>query len=235
MNTNQPDVLYFAITSHREVHELASQIASRDRGYPVITLTARPGERKPALSVKRIREIVGPDTPIYFLRSYDLALRLSHLLPRLMTFSGGAGRLWWPGVDKDSRPEDHPKFIALRGDAEDMVYEWLEGEFHPAPALPLTLEEVPPLVHVIRCHRRLRGGRRVGITLISGMKLLAHFDDKRAVGHGELANSAGLSRPVAHRCLVELAWLGYLVETRERRFRLAGGRQRGELVELAIN
>lgn len=234
MNINQPDVLYFEITSHREVRELASQIVSRDRGYPVIALTAKPGMKEPVFSIKRIREIVGPDTPIYFIVSYHLALRLSHLLPRSMTVSGGAGRLWWPGVDEDSRSEDHPKFCALRGEAEEVVYEWLEGEFRPTPAPPLMPDDVPPLVHVIRCRRR-SCDRRLGITLISGVTLLAYFDDKRAIGHGELANSTGLTRPVAHRCLVELTCLGYLVETRERRFRLAGGRQRRELVEVATN
>jgi len=231
---NQPDDLSFEITSHREVRELASQIVSRDRGYPVIALTARPGEQKPALSLRRIRGIVGPDTPIYFIPSSHLAVRLSHLLPRSMTVGGGAGRLWWPGVDKDSRPEDHPKFCALRGEAEEVVYEWLESEFHPTSAPPLMLDDVPLLVHVIR-RRRRSCDRRLGITLIGGVRLLAYFDDKRAIGHGELASSTGLTRPVAHSCLVELTGLGYLVETRERRFRLAGGRQRGELVEVAIN
>jgi hypothetical protein len=229
---NQPDDLSFEITSHREIRELASQIVSPDRGYPVIAITARPGEREPALSIERIRKIVGPDTPIYFIPSYDLALRLSHLLPRPMTLGGGAGRLWWPGVDGDSRPEDHPKFYALRGEAEEVVYEWLEGEFRPSSMPPLTLGDPPPLVHVIRRRRRPHGHQQLGVTLISGIRLLAHFDDGQAIGHGTLARRAGLSPSSAHRCLVELTWLGYLIQTRERRFRLAGG-QRDELVEIA--
>jgi hypothetical protein len=232
---NQPDDLSFEITSHREVRELAGQIVSRDRGYPVIALTARPGEQKPALSLQRIRGIVGPDTPIYFIPSYHLALRLSHLLPRSMTVGGGAGRLWWPGVDKDSRPEDHPKFDALRGEAEEVVYEWLEGEFHPSAAPPLTLGDTPPLVHVMRRRRRLHNHHQLNVTLASGVRLLAHFDGSQAIGHGTLARRSGMPTSSAHRCLVELTWLGYLVETRERRFRLAGRRQRGELVAVAGN
>ncbi len=235
MNTNQPDDLFFEVTSHREVRELASQIASRDRGYPVIVLTARTGEYEPALSVARIRGIVGPDTPIYFVVSFDLALRLSHLLPRVMTVGGGAGRLFWPGVDKDSRPEDHPKFYALKGEAEDLVYEWLEDEFRPSSAPLLMLGDPPPLVHAMRNRRRLADCRQRRIMLIDGVKLLAYFDGSQAIGHGTLASCTALSPSSAHRCLVELTWLGYLVETRERRFQLAGGRQRGELVDIAGN
>lgn len=234
VSTHQPDALYCEISSHREVRDLASQILSRDRGYPVIALTARPGEHEPALSVKRIREIVGPDVPIYFLSSYSFSLRLSYLLPRCLSVSGGAGRLWWPGVDKDSRPQDHPKFYSRPGNYQDMVYEWLESELRPSPTPPLKLTgPPPPLVHTARPGKQPDTGLGLDARIMSGMKILSQFaSSQTTMGHRELAARLNLSRSCAHRCLVELTLLGYLVETRERRFRLVGGTQRDYLLEI---
>jgi hypothetical protein len=217
---NQSSDLFIQVSSPREVRDLASQILSRDRDYPVIALTARPDEQRPALSVERIRGIVGPSTPIYFIPSDRLAVRLSHFLPRCLAVSGGAARLWWPGVGKDSRPEDHPKFYGLRGDYQEEVYDWLEGEFRP-PLRPMT-PTAPTLAHTGRSPRQPLNGQRGSGAFVSGMKILSYFAGSRPLGHGELASRAGISRSLAHRCLVELASLGYLTETRERRYGLAG-------------
>lgn len=223
MNSASAEEHFIRISSPRQVRALASEILSPERTYPVIALTACPGELEPALSTRRIREIVGECTPVYFIPTYELALHLSCFLPRCLAVRRGAARLWWPGADKDSRPEEHPKFYDVRGDYQDLVYEWLEGEFNS-----------PPEPQPVRVPARSRTSRPAGrparhphnrapqkVTLIGIVKILAQFTGDRLMGHTELACRMRISRPLAQRRLSELAAMGLLVETRERRYQLA--------------
>jgi hypothetical protein len=227
MESSQPHQLIL-VCSPRDVRALAREILSGERDYPVIALTARLEERRPSLSVERIRKIVGPSTPIYFISCHELTLRLSHFLPKYLAANGGAGRLWWPGVSRSSRPEDHPRFFDVRGDYQEEVYEWLEAEFRPPLRPPPTLAKTPPLAEAVgyatqSSDRPLSSDRpQTGDALEGAVKILSHFAGAHAMGHTELAQHAGISRSLAHRCLVELASLGYLTETRERCYRLAG-------------
>lgn len=106
-----------------------------------------------------------------------------------MTIGGGTGRLWWPGVDRYSRPEDHPKFHALRGAAEDMVYEWLEAEFRPSTR-PLIPDEPPPLLQATgnQAHQRREAARPFLVELCASQACLG----RRIAG----SDSAG-ERPLA--------------------------------------
>lgn len=226
MNTEDFNEHFSEVRSTREVRGLAHEIFSRERDYPIIGLTARPGEQRPPLSGARIRQIVGPGTSLYFVASYDAALMLSYFLPRCLAVNRGAARLWWPGVDKHSKPEEHPRFYDVRGCYQEQIYDWLEGEFRP----PLT-----PYLAPVRPCRSTRGvrltgqpptERGAGVDLTVSMNVLAHFVDGRAMGHQEVAQHADISRSMAARCLIELTALGYLTETRERGYRLAGALQR---------
>jgi biotin operon repressor len=211
---------FFQISSYKEVRELAMQILNRDRNYPVIALTPRRGEERPALSVARVRKIVGQGTPVYFIPSYDFMIRLNQLLPRFLSVSSGAARLWWPGVGERSQPEDHPKFYELGGASREFVYEWLESEFAPSPLpsplITTTFSALPPPAS----HEERRLRRPACAPAVDSTKLLSHFDGSHTMSHGELAHRAGISRSAAHRYLTELVCLGYLIETRERRYRL---------------
>lgn len=220
------------VSSPRQVRALASEILSCERTYPVIALTASPGEMEPALSTRRIREIVGAHTPIYFIPSYDLALHLSCFLPRCLAVRRGAARLWWPGADKDSRPEEHPKFYDVRGDYKDLVYEWLEGEFnsppepHPVKVAPVSSTRRPTRRQARRSTRLPHSRGPQNVTLIGIVKILAQFTPDRVMGHTQLACRMRISRSLAQRRLAELAAMGLLVETHERRYQLARHPQR---------
>lgn len=225
MNPQQSNEQFREVNSARQVRALAREILSRNRDYPIIGLTAAPGDCGPSLSVQRIRGIIGPNTPIYFIACWDIAGLLSYFLPRCLGVNRGAARLWWPGVDKHSRPQDHPRFYDVQADYQEEVYDWLEGEFRPPLTPYLAVGEAGPGPKVF-VDSQSEAERRAGTAAMTAMKVLSYFAGGRAVGHREVARRAGISRSLAARCLIELTSLGYLIETRERGYRLAGAMQR---------
>ena len=129
------------VSSEHQVRALADEILDRDRDYPLVCLTARPGERVPALSVERVRGIVGPGIPIYFVAAHRLTRRLGELLPERLDVYGGAARVWWPRVTRESDPEEHLLVYDARGVYGEEAYERLAGEFRVLERPELTVEQ----------------------------------------------------------------------------------------------
>jgi hypothetical protein len=123
-----------------EVTELAKSILHRKRDFWIVVLTARRLESKPAMSPIAVREIVGPNAPIVFLRS-SLATHLSTLLPPKTHVFGGAVRVYRPGVTDD--PWGHPLLYDPSGEYGDEILDWLGRIFTPSVARPprLSAEE----------------------------------------------------------------------------------------------
>jgi hypothetical protein len=129
------------VTSEHQVRALADEILDRDRDYPVVCLTSRSGDRGPALSGERVRGIVGPGIPVYFIAAHRLTLRLRKLLPERMDVFGGATRVWWPGITRESDPEEHLLVYDTRGVYGEEAYERLTGEFRVLERPRLTVEQ----------------------------------------------------------------------------------------------
>jgi hypothetical protein len=129
------------VTSEHQVRALADEILDRDRDYPVVCLTSRPGDRGPALSGERVRGIVGPGIPVYFIAAHRLTLRLRKLLPERLDVFGGATRVWWPGITRESDPEEHLLVHDTRGVYGEEAYERLAGEFRVPERPRLTVEQ----------------------------------------------------------------------------------------------
>ena len=96
------------LSSESGCSALSKAILDPDRDYPIVCLTARPGERHPALPAAAVREIAGPEIPIHFIHTGPLTRYLSRLLPPRFDLWGGAARVWWPGVSTHSDPLEHP-------------------------------------------------------------------------------------------------------------------------------
>lgn len=226
MNPEQSNERFSEVRSVSDVRTLAQEILSRDREHPIIGLTAAAGEDQPSLSVQRIRTIVGPDTPIYFIACWDMARLLSYFLPRCLGVNRGGARLWWPGVDKASRPEDHPRFYDVQSDYQEEVYDWLEGEFRPPLTPCLTFVGSQRTAPYVRLAVQPQAESNAHTALMTAMKVLPYFADGRTMERQQVARRANISRSLAARCLTELTALGYLTETQERGYRLAGAMQR---------
>lgn len=130
------------VTSERQVSALAAQVLNEDRYFPIICLTARVGERAPALDPARVREIVGPHIPIYVITRFFLMMKLGKLLPSRLAVQSGAARVWWPEVTHESMSAEHPRFFdPTKRDTEDDGYGRLAAEFRVPEQPELTVEQ----------------------------------------------------------------------------------------------
>jgi hypothetical protein len=129
------------LSSEPECSALAKRIRDPQRDYPIVCLTARPGERDPALPATAVREIVGPGVPIYFVRTRRLTRYLGSLLPPRFDAWDGATRVWWPGVSETSDPLEHPRIYDPSGRYGPDNLQRLAAEFATKPRPELTLKQ----------------------------------------------------------------------------------------------
>ncbi len=129
------------LSSEPECSALAKRIRDPQRDYPIVCLTARPGERDPALSATAVREIVGPGVPIYFVRTRRLTRYLGSLLPPRFDVWDGATRVWWPGVSETSDPLEHPRIYDPSGRYGQDNLQRLAAEFATQTRPELTLKQ----------------------------------------------------------------------------------------------
>ena len=129
------------LSSEPELSALAKRILDARRDYPIVCLTARPGEHDPALSATFVREIVGPGVPIYFVRTRRLTRYLGSLLPPRFDVWDGATRVWWPGVSERSDPIEHPRIYDPSGRYGQDSLQRLAAEFATKPRPELTLKQ----------------------------------------------------------------------------------------------
>jgi hypothetical protein len=129
------------LSSETECSALAKRIRDPQRDYPIVCLTARPGERDPALPAPGVREIVGPGVPIYFVPTRRLTRYLGSLLPPRFDVWDGATRVWWPGVSERSDPIEHPRIYDPSGRYGQDNLQRLAAEFATKPRPELTLKQ----------------------------------------------------------------------------------------------
>lgn len=121
--------------TREDVDELAKSILCRERDFWIVALTARRLEAMPSVAPAAVREIVGPNVPIVFLKSL-LATYLSTLLPAKTHVYGGALRVYRPGVTDD--PYGHPLLYDPSGEYGEEILEWLGRIFTPTvPRAPV--------------------------------------------------------------------------------------------------
>lgn len=102
------DALYDTYATDGRIDNLARKILNPKRGKPIVLLTARQGERVPAMDPEFVRQVVGPDVEVCFVPRADLTKQLEELLPPKLHAFGGAVRIYWPHVNGQSNPTAHP-------------------------------------------------------------------------------------------------------------------------------
>ncbi|MGO9322744.1 MAG: hypothetical protein ACLQBY_18335 [Solirubrobacteraceae bacterium] len=126
-----------------DIGQLAKSILHRKRDFWIVVLTARRLEAMPAVPPMVVREIVGANVPIIFLKSH-LATHLSTLLPPKTHVYGGALRVYRPGVTDD--PWGHPLLYDPSGEYGEEILDWLGRIFTPSVARPPKLAPEQRLV-----------------------------------------------------------------------------------------
>lgn len=205
-----------------EVSELAKLILHRKRDYWIVALTARPGESAPSVSPIAVRELVGPNVLVYFLKR-KCAVHLAGLLPPGMHVQGGAIRVYRLGVGGDQG--DHPLLRDPSGEYGHDILDRLGAIFTSKVAgVPeLSLEErVLVLEHELKRVGRAHA-RELGV-------LRARYEACVLGEHREAASprrwlrraNKRLSRQLEceMRSLIEAQWAAFLPRDTRRRYPL---------------
>jgi hypothetical protein len=129
-DTHAPADQPYIVATVSNLRALVAVLLAEERELPVIGLTARTGESNPALPLCDVREIVGPEVPVYFIASQWLGYKLRELLAPGLYVSAGASRVWWPGLKRSSSPFDHP----LIRDAGPISRRWLAAAIANPPS-----------------------------------------------------------------------------------------------------
>jgi hypothetical protein len=129
------------VICEEDIRRLAADVLRTDREYPIVCLTARPGQIR-HLSVLRVRSIVGPGVPIYVIASAGLVRQLREYVPALLCPEPGLGRVWRPGVDDDSTLNEHPRIYDPEVRGEE-AYARLRSEFETSGSLDRSVDHQP--------------------------------------------------------------------------------------------
>jgi hypothetical protein len=122
---------------------LAAEVMDPERTAPIVCLSTRAGEDRPAFDHHHVRRAVGRDAIIRAVRTGPASRFLSQLLPQQLGVFGGAARIWWPGVDDDSDPRDHPLILDRMGRYGPRAIEVLGERFAEGP--PTGPSKRPPV------------------------------------------------------------------------------------------
>ena len=123
--------------------QLAAEILDPERTEPIVCLSTRAGEDRPAFDHHRVRKEVGRDAIVRAIRTGPASRHLSGLLPPQLGVFGGAARIWWPGVDDDADPRDHPLILDRMGRYGPRALEVLGERFNEGP--PTGPSQRPPV------------------------------------------------------------------------------------------
>ncbi len=108
------------LSEEPELLDLQAQLLFAGRAHPVVALAIGEEVEDAALWHMEIRQIVGPDTSIFFIEEYLLG-QLRDGLGRKLALMPGSARIWWPELSTRSDPGDHPLVLALEGESRTDV------------------------------------------------------------------------------------------------------------------
>jgi hypothetical protein len=207
-----------------DVGTLARSILHRKRDFWIVVLTARGLEPMPAAPPILVREIVGPNVPIIFLKS-NLATRLSKFLPPKTHVYGGALRVYRPGVTDD--PWGHPVLYDPSGEYGQEILDRLARIFTPSVTRPPNLspeESVLVLEHEVTRNTKARVRELVVLRARYEAHVLGEPDGEKSegrrprLGWRPRRHSRQLSEEM--RRLIAAQWAGYLPAREQTRYPL---------------
>ncbi len=196
-----------------DVEQLAKSIMHRKRDFWIVVLTARRLESAPSLPPMSVREIIGPDVPLVFLKSL-LATHLASLLPPKTHVYGGALRVYRPGVTED--PWGHPLLYDPSGEYGEEILDWLGRIFTPSVARPPKLspeQRVSVLEYELR---RLTKARARELGVLRARYEASVLDEPNGQKAGRRRPLPWRSKPAGGqlaeemRQLIAAQWAGYL-------------------------
>lgn len=121
------------VVTEDQGERLAGEVLDPERTEPIVCLSTRAGEDRPALDPRTVRKLVGREVLLRAVRTGPISRLVSTLLPPQMGVFGGAVRIWWPGVDDASDPSAHPLILDRTGRYGSRAIEALRERFAEGP------------------------------------------------------------------------------------------------------
>jgi hypothetical protein len=207
-----------------DIEQLGKSILDRKRDFWIVVLTARRLEAMPALAPIAVREIVGPNVPVVFLKSL-FATHLATLLPPKTHVYGGAVRVYRPGVNDD--PWGHPLLYDPTDDYGEEILDWLGRIFTPSIARPPKLTPEESIVVLEDELARLARARDRELRVLRTRyeaSLLGERNSEPSTRHPPLAalrsRRTGREHAQEMRRLIEAQWSTYLPADRNAKYPL---------------
>jgi hypothetical protein len=200
-----------------DVERLATEIKHHKRNFWIVVLTARRKQLIPSVSPMAVREIVGPNVPVVFLRSL-LATYLQTLLPHKLQVYGGAVRVYRPGVYDD--PLANPLLYDPSGEYGDKILRRLGRIFTPSRARPPDLslgEQVLVLEHDLDRARRARRRETKILRRRYAQALLVQSQSQRPLWLPFRRRTERTLIEVELRALIGEQWRSYLPTSDQRK------------------
>jgi hypothetical protein len=92
------------------------------RALPIVAITSHPRTNGAWVDVEALQRTLGDLAEVVFLETGEPTWALSEALPPRLDVYGGAMRIWWPGLTRESDPHDHRLYFAYSaGEAERAV------------------------------------------------------------------------------------------------------------------
>jgi predicted RNA-binding protein with RPS1 domain len=102
-----PDATWTRLDADGARSFAADTLLSGSRTLPVVALTTPAGSAHPLIDPERLARELAGKAMVVVLETGDATWALSDALPKRLDVYGGAARIWWPGLTRESDPFDH--------------------------------------------------------------------------------------------------------------------------------
>ena len=137
-----------------EVGEFARYLLDPARQLPVVGLSTGPRETIPKVNPRSLAGLLRGRAEVAVLVNGPITYALAEALPRPeLAVYGGAARIWWPGLEAESNPYDHP-LLQNRGTSTELARQIVERVW---PGPELVREQGSEFRQLIRDHEDAQG------------------------------------------------------------------------------
>ncbi len=105
-----------------------SDLLASNRQRPVVAVTTNPGTGRYWIDPSVLEGKVGEWADVIALETGDATWELADALPDRLDVYGGAMRVWWPGLTRESDPYNHKLFLLRSEEEAQRRAAFLEGE-----------------------------------------------------------------------------------------------------------
>jgi len=96
------------LATRKDLRRLVVDLRRAERDYPIVVLSFGETDGEPAFGADAVRARLASYIPVYVLGTTDLCRRLPQSFGPQLAVEGGNARVFWPGANPESDPDEHP-------------------------------------------------------------------------------------------------------------------------------